>query len=212
MFALKDGQTILFAGDSITDCGRSGPHSPYGDGYVALFRELLITQYPEQHNTIINKGIGGNTVHDLAGRWEVDVLNHRPEWLAVKIGINDLHRTLHNPDEGIPPKAFAKTYESILQRAVDAWSPGLILISPFYISRDFDSGSFESSVLELIPQYIGAVERLATQFGARYVPLHDIFQTYLETREPDEFCPEPVHPNRLGHLVIAQAVFAAMEP
>lgn len=211
MSALKDGQTVLFVGDSITDCGRRGASAPYGDGYVALFRELMAARYPSQKNSVINKGIGGNTVEDLAGRWEDDVVRHRPDWLSVKIGINDLHRTLFNREFPVPPDTFATTYEKILQRVADEWGPELILISPFYISRDFTSGGNRSMVLEKLPEYIGIVEKLAKQFGARYVPLHDIFQKALETREPDDFCPEPVHPHRAGHLVIANAVADAME-
>lgn len=211
MNALKDGQTILFIGDSITDCGRRGQNAPYGDGYVALFRELMIARYPERQVTVINKGIGGNKITDLDGRWEDDVVRHRPDWLSIKIGINDLHTHLMKAQYGVPPDTFATVYESVLKRTLAAWKPKLILISPFYISRDFASGSFRSQVLGLLPQYIGTVERLARRYKGRYVPLHDIFQKHLETREPDVFCPEPVHPIRAGHLVIAEAIMAAIE-
>jgi len=211
MNALKDGQFILFIGDSITDCGRRGQNAPYGDGYVALFRELMIARHPERKITVINKGIGGNKVTDLEGRWEDDVMRHRPDWLSIKIGINDLHSHLLNTQYAVPPDSFASVYEAILKRTLAVWKPKLILISPFYISRDFSSGSFRSQVLELLPRYIEPVKHLSEQSKARYVPLHDIFQKHLEYREPDDFCPEPVHPHRAGHLVIAEAVMAALE-
>jgi hypothetical protein len=35
-FALQDGQTVVFIGDSITDCGRREAQAPYGSGYVRL--------------------------------------------------------------------------------------------------------------------------------------------------------------------------------
>ena len=64
--------------------------------------------------------------------------------------------------------------------------------------------------MNLLPQYIEVVERLAERFDARLVRLHDIFQRQLQYRDADTFCPEPVHPNQAGHLVIAQALMDAL--
>jgi len=210
MNALQDGQTVLFIGDSITDCDRRGGSAPYGNGYVALFRELMIARYPERNVTVMNKGIGGNRVTDLAGRWEDDVVRHKPDWLSIKIGINDLHSAIGNAD-GVTPERFEKIYDEILSRTFSVWKPGLILISPFYLSLDTKSGSWRSIVLERLPAYIDVVCRMAERHGARYVPLQDIFDRHLQYREPDVFCPEPVHPYRSGHLVIAEAIMRALE-
>ena len=43
------------------------------------------------------------------------------------------------------------------------------------------------------------------------VRLHDVFQDHLKYRDAESFCPEPVHPNRSGHMVIARALFEALE-
>jgi lysophospholipase L1-like esterase len=66
-------------------------------------------------------------------------------------------------------------------------------------------------VLAFLPEYIEVVEKTAKKFGTRYVPLQDIFQKHLQLREADVFCPEPVHPNRTGHMVIADAIMRAIE-
>jgi len=42
------------------------------------------------------------------------------------------------------------------------------------------------------------------------VVLHDIFAEHLKYRESEVFCPEPVHPGRTGHVVIANAVLEAL--
>jgi hypothetical protein len=44
-------------------------------------------------------------------------------------------------------------------------------------------------------------------FGARHLKTHEVFQGHLGQRESEVFCPEPVHPNRTGHLVIAEALY-----
>ncbi len=78
----KPQQKIVFIGDSITDCGRRGAAEPFGSGYVSIARALL-ARYPELGLQFVNKGIGGNTVRDLAARWEQDVVAERPDWLSV---------------------------------------------------------------------------------------------------------------------------------
>ncbi len=57
-FTISDGDTILFIGDSITDCGRRDTHMPLGDGYVSIFSELVTGRYPERDIRNIKKGIG----------------------------------------------------------------------------------------------------------------------------------------------------------
>ena len=84
------------------------------------------------------------------------------------------------------------------------------MLTPFYISTDHNGQTFRSQVLELLPRYIEVVEQLAERFDARLVRLQDVFQRQLQYRDADTFCPESVHPNQAGHLVIAQALMDAL--
>ena len=113
---IRNGQTILFVGDSITDCGRRGADRPLGSGYVKLFADMLIIRHAKKAITVINKGIGGDVVTGLRNRWDDDVIRSKPDWLSIKIGINDLHRTLRQGPEAIPPKLYREAYEDILER------------------------------------------------------------------------------------------------
>ena len=209
-FWIKDGETMLFIGDSITDCGRRGAEAPLGSGYVGLFSELATTRYPDRQIRYINKGIGGNKITDLSERWRDDVLFHKPDRLSIKIGINDLHSHLRGADGGVSPELFAELYDSVLALTKQELGCPVVLISPFYISRDNSGQTFRSQVLELLPRYIETVEALSEKYGARIVRLHEIFQRHLQFRDAEVFCPEPVHPNRAGHLVIAEEVMQVM--
>lgn len=209
--ALRTDEKLLFIGDSITDCGRRGAGRPLGEGYVKLFNDLASIREPAKRLTIINKGISGDRVTGLRNRWHDDVLRHRPDWLSIKIGINDLHSVLRNDPDGVPPKRFAEAYEDILTRTRDALPRcRILLIDPFYISTETSKNSFRRSVLELLPQYVAVVDRLSRRFHTRRVRTHEIFQGLLKHRDPDTWCPEPVHPNPVGHLVIAEAVYTAL--
>jgi len=51
---------------------------PYGDGYVKTAIDLIHAKYPERKIKFFNKGISGNTIGDLAGRWQDDVIALKP--------------------------------------------------------------------------------------------------------------------------------------
>jgi lysophospholipase L1-like esterase len=203
-FLFQDGQTVLFIGDSITDCGRRGDAAPYGNGYVRAAIDLITARYPERRIQFVNQGIGGNTVADLHGRWTEDVIAHRPDWLSVKIGINDLHRTLDATPAAVAPDRFEALYREILQRARDETGARLILIDPFYISVANEGR--EAEVLRRLPAYLDVAHRMAEEFDAISVRTHDVFQEQLRYRPATAFCPEPVHPYHSGHVVIAHAL------
>lgn len=207
---IKDGQTILFIGDSITDCGRRAAERPWGNGYVKLFHDMLIIRETAKKVNIINKGIDGDTVPGLQERWTDDVLVHAPDWLSVKIGINDLHRTLGYGDP-IPKKVFRDTYNDILARTKSALPEcEILLIEPFYISVEDNSTSIRKSVLDLIPEYIEAVREMSKKYKTRLVKTHEMFQALLKYQKTDTFCAEPVHPNLTGHLAIAESVYSTL--
>ena len=208
---IRDGELILFIGDSITDCGRRAAERPLGNGYVKLFSDMLIIREHQKAITVINKGIGGDVVTGLRNRWNDDVLRNKPDWLSIKIGINDIHRTLRQSPDAISPKLYREAYEAILSRTASALPAcKLILIDPFYISNEASPDSFRSAVLKLLPEYLQIVDELSVKYNAIHIKTHRIYQQLLKNHEPDTFCAEPVHPNLTGHLVIAEALYAAL--
>lgn len=203
-FVFKNGQKVVFIGDSITDCGRMYENHPYGNGYVKIAIDLITAKYPERNITFINKGIGGNKVTDLYNRWYDDVIIHNPDWLSIKIGINDLHSYLNNENNGVSSALFEEVYIKILDEAKKKTKARLIMIGPFYMSLSNDkSPKFRTKVLETLPKYINIVHKLAKKYNAILVETHSVFQKQLKYRIPDFFCVEPVHPHQNGHTVIA---------
>lgn len=208
-FLWQDGQTVVLTGDSITDCGRRGDQAPYGNGYVARAIELVGARYPERKINFINTGISGNTVQNLRDRWQDDVLNFKPDWVTIKIGINDLHRTLAETPEATPPDVYEKTYRGILQRTRDAGAK-VVLIDPFFISLETGNDSFRKKVLDFLPEYLGIVENLSKEFETLHVYTHQLFMEQLKHRPAEYFCPEPVHPYTSGHIVIAHGLLKTL--
>jgi lysophospholipase L1-like esterase len=200
---IKSGETILFIGDSITDCGRRAENRPLGDGFVKLFSDMLAIREPAKRINIINKGINGNRVTDLRDRWSDDVLRHKPDWLSIKVGINDTSSFLRQATPIVDSELFQKTYDDILSQTKKALPKcSILLIEPFYISIERND-----DVLKTLPKYINIVRAMSEKYKTPLVRTHEIFANLLKFHKADTFCPEPVHPNLTGHLVIAEAVY-----
>lgn len=201
-FLIKKGERVVFIGDSITDCGRRKEFIPFGDGYVRMVIDLITAKYPERKLEFHNMGISGNTVEDLQGRWQDDAILLKPDWLTIKIGINDLHLFLKNQDRAVAPERFREVYREILQRTKEKTKAKIVLIDPFYISLE-SSDFLRGKVLKLLPEYLSVVSDMAKEFKTLHVKTHEAFLKQLKYKTSEYFCPEPVHPNHRGHTVIA---------
>ncbi len=200
-------QKIVFIGDSITDADRSGAAAPYGNGYVSMVRNFLIARYPERGVTVVNKGIGGNTVRDLAKRWEQDVIAEKPDWLAVCIGINDVWRHFGgNAGEAVPLDEYQSTLRRLLKRAQEATAARLMLMEPYVIQADRSD-----SMRRLMDIYGQTVGLLAGEFRAILVHTQAAFDAVLVHTPSSSWAEDYIHPNSPGHAIIALAVLRAIE-
>jgi lysophospholipase L1-like esterase len=200
------GQRIVFIGDSITDCGRRDVAAPYGDGYMNLVRSFVTAAYPELGLTWLNHGIGGNTVRHLKARWEQDAIEPRPDWLVVKIGINDVWRAFDgHPDQAVPIDEYETTLRELLCWAVDATGCRLILADPYLIEPDATEPQRAQT-----DRYILVVRKLAAEFGAVHVATQEAFDRALASTRPQDWADDRIHPNLPGHAILAQAFLVAI--
>lgn len=207
---IEDGQTILFTGDSITDCGRARPigtGAGLGEGYVAFANSLLATSYPERHIRVLNTGVGGNRIIDLDARWQSDVIDLMPDWLSVLIGINDVWRQFDNaldPDQ-VGIERYESVYRDILKRTRPALE-GLVLMSPYFIESNRSDPMRES-----MDAYGMVVERLSHEFDAVFVNVQAAFDLYLANRPTQSLSGDRVHPNKTGHMIIAKSLLTGVQ-
>ena len=86
------GTRLLFQGDSITDGGRGRSQDPnhiLGQDYAYLLAASCGGHYPDKDWVFLNRGVSGNTVTDLAARWQNDTLALKPDILSILVGVND---------------------------------------------------------------------------------------------------------------------------
>ena len=79
-FAIKDGDTVVFLGDSITAAR----------GYTRIVELYTLMRYPEARVRFWNAGQGGDTASGAVGRLERDVFAHGATVVTVAFGVNDI--------------------------------------------------------------------------------------------------------------------------
>ncbi len=202
----ESGQTIVFIGDSITDAGRRAEASPYGRGYVGLVRAILLGAYPDRRLTIVNRGFAGDTVRHLAARWDEDAIGLKPDWLSVKIGINDVWRAFgDNAHEAVPLPEYRATLRTLLMRARAESGCRLIVIEPYLIEPDR-----ADPMRARMDEYGLAAREIAAELDAVNVRTQEAFDSALNSSEPAAWADDRVHPNIEGHAVIALAFLRAV--
>jgi acyl-CoA thioesterase-1 len=207
--SIQNGQKIVFIGDSITDCGRRGAHQPLGHGYVRFFHDLAIIRGPEKQFQILNKGISGEKITQLRDRWTDDVIREKPDFLSIKIGINDLHSYLMKHENAVSPALYEEAYEAVLARTrSELPACQLLLIEPFYLSIEpVSEVLLRGQIIKILPEYSSIVARLAKKYGARLIESQKLFTPVLAHHSSEVLAPEPVHPHQTGHLLLAEAVY-----
>ena len=218
-----ESKLILFQGDSITDTLRckTNDHQGYGFvnmgyGYANLVAAHLGSAAPYQYR-FLNRGISGNRVVDLYARIKADIINLRPDYLSILIGVNDVWHE-YTAMNGVEAEKFELVYGLLIEELLTALPDlKLMLLEPFVLpgsatcSDDEHPNRWEffRSETDLRRQ---AVKRLAHKYGVRFVPLQDLFDNVnADAPAPGYWLADGVHPTPAGHELIKQAWLEAFE-
>ena len=156
---IKDGDTLVFMGDSITQFGKNSV-----DGYLRLVVQGLAA------NGIDVKwhgvGISGQTAVQMKNRFKADVLDRHPNVVTIFAGVNDCAY-------GWPSKTDS-TPDDVAAMADMAIKAGItpVLLSPTCVSGEgFRQDSHD---------YAAAVKDIAQAKGIPYAATHEAFRAYLD--------------------------------
>ena len=182
---IQKNDKFLLIGDSVTDAGRNRPvaeglFNPHGTGYPNVVQGLLTSVYPDYMIRVVNMGCSGNTVRDLKARWQADVLDLRPDWVSVMIGINDIWRQFDVPQ--IPE---AHVLEPEYEQTLEALGA-------------------------MVRRYGAICRKLAERHGAIFADAQAYADAMLRHCHPAYVSWDRVHPNIPGHNVLAHALLDAI--
>ena len=185
-------KTIVFCGDSITDCGRKpndiGPLAPLGSqelgyGHVLLLGSKLLARHPGWK--ICNRGVSGNRIVDVYARWKADCLNLQPDILSF------YRELLQWSREELPDCRFI------------LGEPFLIVDPAFSMKLGLCLDSLAACRRELQPRQ-DMLRSLAGEFNMAFIPYQSIFEQACEGSSASAYISDGVHPTAAGHYIMAQ--------
>ena len=194
--SVKNGQKIAFLGNSITAAGKRP------GGYCQLVLSALKDQGIEA--TPVFAGIGGHKSNQMLARLEKDVLRHKPDWMTLSCGVNDVW---HGP-RGVDLKSYKKNITEIVKHA-QAAGVKVVLLTSTMIMEDQSNDLNQ----KLLP-YNEFIKELAKEKKCLLADLNADMQAALKTFPPDapkgkQLTSDGVHMNKAGNIMMARGVAKA---
>lgn len=198
---LRPSSTVMFTGDSITDCQHLEIEQPLGWGYPLRVAGEWGLRHPDRPVTWHNTGIAGNKVMDLEPRWQRDVLDVRPDLVSLLIGANDVGWKDYAEDGyEIPAADFGAGIRRLLTPLAER-DVQLVLIEPFLLPVN-DAQRVQRADLD--PK-IQVVREIARDYGAHLLAADGMFAQLAATTGPEYWAADGVHPTPAGHAALAAA-------
>ncbi len=207
-FYLKDGDRVVFYGDSITDQLL----------YTTYTETFVVTRFPQLNLFFTHSGWGGDKVGGGAGgsidrRLARDVVAYHPTVVTVMLGMNDA--SYRGFDQGIFDR-YASGYRHIVDE-LKGDLPGvrLTLIQPSPFDDVTREPRFEGGYNAVLLKYADFVAELAKSSGCTVADLNNpLVAATKKAFEVDKekataFNPDRVHPGPSGQLIMAQSLLKA---
>lgn len=209
-FLLKDGDCVVFYGDSITDQRL----------YTTFVETYVVTRFPRLNVWFVHSGVGGDRVTGgWAGPVDVrlprDVIAYKPTVMTIMLGMND--GSYRGWDDAIF-KTYSTGYEHIVDTIKHA-RPGIritvIQPSPFDdVTRPPNIDDGYNAVLIRYGQFVKELgEREGMLVADMNAPLVSMLEK-AKAQDPElaqKIIQDRVHPGPGGHLIMAEALLKAWD-
>ena len=199
-------KTLLFQGDSITDCGRitSGgagyPKDLWGPGYAGNIATQLMGDQPGKWQ-IINRGISGNRILDMYARWREDAICLMPGTISILIGVNDVWHEIDS-NNGVELVRFEKIYRMMIEETKTRLpNVKFILCEPFVLKGEATVANFDR--FSEVKEYAKVVRQIAKDYDCAFVALQSKFDEKTEKYGVKAYLYDGVHPDAAGAKLIA---------
>jgi len=201
----KDGERVVFLGNSITDGGHY--HS-----FIWLF---YMTRFPNMNVRIMNGGIGGDTAYDMYKRLDDDIFSKRPTTLVVTFGMNDSGYFEYNSDKAKEfgeekYQACFKNFKLLEKRLLELPNTKIVMMgSSPYDENAKISGNTPFKGKNAIMQRIVEFQKQAAQqnnweFLDLNQPMTEINLKFQQKDSTFTLCGQDrIHPDNDGHMVMA---------
>jgi lysophospholipase L1-like esterase len=207
-FSLKDGDRVVFYGDSITDQRL----------YTTFTETYAVTRFPKANITFVHSGWGGDRVTGGGGgpidlRLDRDVIAYKPTVVTIMLGMNDAS---YQPFRDPVFNTYAQGYNHIVEK-LKADLPGvrLTLIKPSPYDDVTRKPKFEDGYNAVLIRYGDFVRELAQKSGSEFADLNTLMTDATKKAfESDPALAEKINPDRVhpapgGQLLMAYSLLKA---
>jgi lysophospholipase L1-like esterase len=197
---------VLFQGDSITDCERSRQNAiRQGYGYATMVQGQLGYDCPGKYD-FINRGISGNRIVDVYARIKADIINLKPDYMSLLIGVNDVWHELGGGN-GVAPEKFEKIYGMLIEEIKEALPDiKIMLLEPFVLKGTATYSEEDPTIWQrfdsLVRANAAAAKRVAEKFDLPFIELQAGFDSLCESAPASYWLADGVHPTAMGHCFI----------
>ncbi len=210
-FALKDGDRVVFFGDSITEQRL----------YTTYVEHFILTRYPNRRITFINTGWGGDSVSSneckpCAGvggmaRIKRDVIDHKPTVVTLLFGMND--GRYRDFDEATL-KVYLDGLSAIIREIKNKTRARIYVMTPtVYDGTRHTPWSHTDRYNDVLDRYSEAAKKIAARENLPVIDLHSVTTDALtQAKKQDSsytFANDGVHPEPDGQLVMAAEILRA---
>ena len=194
---VKDGDTLAFLGDSITEYGQKNP-----DGYVNLTLRALAAEGVKV--VPIKAGRGGHKSNDMLKRLDHDVLSKKLRWMTFSCGVNDVWHFYHG--RGVTLEDYKKNVTEIFDKCAASNCTVIVLTATMFESRE----CHHKDANEKLAPYNAWLREEAKRRG---LPLADLNALMWKAHEADSdvvLTRDGVHMAASGDRLLARGVLTAM--
>lgn len=203
-------KTYLFQGDSITDAGRSRENdAALGHGYPGVMAANLGAKYPGEYN-FLNRGISGNRIVDLYARIKIDIINLKPDYMSILIGVNDVWHEIAR-ENGVDAEKFEKIYTMLIDEVLEALPDiKIIIMSPYVLSGTATDEALDTFRSE-VKKRAEVAKKIAEKYSFPFIDLYTEFDNAQKLAPADFWLADGVHPKHAGHGLIAKLLAEKFE-
>ena len=201
---------FLFQGDSITDADRRRDNeSNYGYGYPNLVASYYLKNMPGKIS-FINKGVSGDRIVDVYARIKMDIINLKPDYMSILIGVNDVWHEL-NEQNGVATEKFEKIYSMLIEEIKeDLPDIKITILEPFVLKGPATTEKWDLFSAGVKEKALAA-KKVAEKYGLNFVELQKKFDEACEKAETTYWLTDGVHPTAAGHEIIKEALVEALD-
>lgn len=178
--------TVGFIGGSITQGALSSrPQTCYAYRVYAWWKQ----KFPMAKFVYLNAGIGGTTSQFGVARVETDLLVHKPDFVIIEFSVND-ENNVH----------FLETYEGLVRKIIyDLNEPAILILNNVH----YNDGRNAQEQHNLIGR----------EYQIPCVSMKNSIYPFVAAGviTNKEITPDDLHPNDLGHELIADIVIHFLE-